>query len=458
MGRWQTEYYDQVLGLKLKTLVCGAIARAKLERNDPHPPPQISYESFVQSLDHGDSFTTTLVDILVKELAERQKRPSSSDRHLLAERTVRSLKNLTGCRIYRQPIPPRSLHDFYVSRSSDNTLSDWAGNPVPPDPLELEIDEEEIDPPTPPSPSDPTVFQPFAELAGPPILRGSFATQTADVSTDDENQHFPPGYQSRGTSSTIPHYNLSRHSSLNRDPSIRRLVRSRTNDFNEFTSRRRALGRSGQTADQEPDAPDRLSTSSTRRSTSSDVNVAENSAGRDRGTEIDGVLPAPTNGNTVLRRNDILRLRSSEDPEYTLESALTTRSNFHLYGSRTNAAAPSSSRLTVHIPRRPRIRRSNPSNAAPTSTDGYTHTVRIGSPPVSNHPELQSTRFSLPRSASPLDVEYLRRLAGEYTPPPFVNADDTAASSGNTENREQVSNINLPTPRSISPEGRSLSQ
>lgn len=399
--------------------------------------------------------------VTFQELAERQKRSSSSDRHLLAERTVTSLKNLTRCRIYRQTIPAqRTFHDFYVSRSSDNTLSDWAGNPVPPDPLELEIDEEEIDPPTPPSPSDPTVFQPFAEFSGP-ILRGSFAAQTADVSTDDENQHFTPGYQSRGTPPTLPHYNLSRHSSLNREPPIRRLVRSRTNDFNEFTTRRRALGRSTQTADQEPDAPDRLSTTSTRRSTSSDVNVAENPVGRDRGAEIDGVLPTPpANGNAILRRNDILRLRSSEDPEYSMESALTTRSNFNLYGSRTNSAAPSSSRLTVHIPhlRRPRIRRSNQSNPALPSTDGYTHTVRIGSPPVNNHPELQSTRFSLPRSASPLDVEYLRRLAGDFTPPPFSNADDTPASSGNRENRERVSTINLPTPRSISPEGGSLSQ
>lgn len=45
---------------------CGAITRANLEKDDPQAAPTISYENFVQDLDHGDSFTTTLVDILVK--------------------------------------------------------------------------------------------------------------------------------------------------------------------------------------------------------------------------------------------------------------------------------------------------------------------------------------------------------------------------------------------------------
>jgi hypothetical protein len=40
----------------------GAITRAKLEKNEP----MISYELFVEELDAGDSFTTSLIDILVK--------------------------------------------------------------------------------------------------------------------------------------------------------------------------------------------------------------------------------------------------------------------------------------------------------------------------------------------------------------------------------------------------------
>jgi len=44
----------------------GAIERAKLEQDEPDATPAITYERFVQDLDHGDSFTTTLVEILVK--------------------------------------------------------------------------------------------------------------------------------------------------------------------------------------------------------------------------------------------------------------------------------------------------------------------------------------------------------------------------------------------------------
>jgi hypothetical protein len=40
----------------------GSIKRAILERSEP----SISYEAFVEELDTGDSFTASLVDVLVK--------------------------------------------------------------------------------------------------------------------------------------------------------------------------------------------------------------------------------------------------------------------------------------------------------------------------------------------------------------------------------------------------------
>jgi hypothetical protein len=40
----------------------GAITRSKLEKTDP----LITYENFVEELDAGDSFTTSVVDILVR--------------------------------------------------------------------------------------------------------------------------------------------------------------------------------------------------------------------------------------------------------------------------------------------------------------------------------------------------------------------------------------------------------
>ncbi|GJJ07236.1 hypothetical protein Clacol_001436 [Clathrus columnatus] len=446
----------------------GAIARAKLEENDPQPPPQISYESFVQSLDHGDSFTTTLVDILVKELAERQKRPSSIDRHLLAERTAHSLKNLSRCRIYRPASRQQNFPDFYVSRSGDNSAVDWNGVPAPLDPLELEIDEDEIEPPSPPSPADPTVFQPFSDPSASLILRRSFPVQTVDVSTDEESQQ-PTTYPSRRSPPSLPHYNLSRNSpSLSRQSSVRRPVRLRTNDFSEFTTRRRTLGRPDQTS--ETGFDDRSSGATT--SETNPLSSLHNSAGH--GAEIGGALslPTSTNGNTISRRNDILRLRSSEDSEPALESALTSRSNFNLYTSSSNSAAPSSSRLSVHMPhwRRPRIRRSNQSNPTLPSSggDGYIHSVRMSSPPVNTLSDVHASRFSLPRSTSPIDIQYHRRpspppfrsasprYSTDFTPTSFsdTQAHDATGSSSNSSNRENHDppSINLPTPRSISPE------
>lgn len=74
-------YHDDVLKEKFKNLVyvvsrirvtplvtyafiCsnGAINRAKLEKNEP----TMTYEAFVSELDIGDSFTTLLIDMLVK--------------------------------------------------------------------------------------------------------------------------------------------------------------------------------------------------------------------------------------------------------------------------------------------------------------------------------------------------------------------------------------------------------
>lgn len=40
----------------------GAIKRAKLEKTEP----QITYEAFVADLAEGDSFTSSLIDVLVK--------------------------------------------------------------------------------------------------------------------------------------------------------------------------------------------------------------------------------------------------------------------------------------------------------------------------------------------------------------------------------------------------------
>jgi len=74
-----TEYYDDVLGAKMRSLVyvalslpyppitevvpsSGAIKRTRLEKAEP----AITYEAFVEDLDRGDSFTTSIIEVLVK--------------------------------------------------------------------------------------------------------------------------------------------------------------------------------------------------------------------------------------------------------------------------------------------------------------------------------------------------------------------------------------------------------
>ncbi|THH33476.1 hypothetical protein EUX98_g708 [Antrodiella citrinella] len=98
MGRWTLDYHDDVLRNKLKTLVAGSVKRAKLEKGEP----TITYEAFVEELDEGDAFTSALIDVLVKEMAERRTRPNPDDRRqFIAERTAKALSLQASSRIYQ---------------------------------------------------------------------------------------------------------------------------------------------------------------------------------------------------------------------------------------------------------------------------------------------------------------------------------------------------------------------
>ncbi|PBK69969.1 hypothetical protein ARMSODRAFT_154305 [Armillaria solidipes] len=92
MGKWTSAHCDDVLNTKIKSLVSGAIKRAMLEKEKMEPT--ISYRDFVEELEPGDSFTTSIIDIMVKELADRRNR-TMSDRKLIAERTAKSLRALS---------------------------------------------------------------------------------------------------------------------------------------------------------------------------------------------------------------------------------------------------------------------------------------------------------------------------------------------------------------------------
>ncbi|GLB34134.1 hypothetical protein LshimejAT787_0110180 [Lyophyllum shimeji] len=244
MGKWTPDYTDDILHSKIKSLVSGAIKRSSLEKTEP----TISYEDFVNDLDTGDSFTTSIIDILVKELAERRTRPNINDRRLIADRSAKSLRLLaTPLRIYRD----RSMGRYHPSRRTAN-LSDYLSAP----PLEMDMEEDE------------DIFE--------RMLDGGSTLEGARINSDlYEAYGTNAGQSSRGVASpsppaedapspvlTQPTHSRSGPWSfssgmgpttfLSRQPSIRRPIRSRTVDFNEFTHRRRSSTREGQNAQGEP--------------------------------------------------------------------------------------------------------------------------------------------------------------------------------------------------------------
>ncbi|KAF8640073.1 hypothetical protein AX17_001314 [Amanita inopinata Kibby_2008] len=264
MGKWTPDYLDDVLHAKIATLVTGAIQRAALDKTEP----RITYETFVKDLDTGDSFTTSFVDILVKELAERRTRPNIGDRRLIADRTAKSLRLLaTPLRIYRE----RPIRNFPIRRTVN--LSDYLS--APPNEMEVEEDDEDFDgvvESTSPYVEGARLNQDLYDAYGLWPTRRMFSTSPSPPAEESSATVRPPPVVSRhGTWSMS---NSSSGASLRRQPSMRLPARSRTVDFSDFTTRRRSSIREslstrpdGNEASAEPreNVSSRDSRSSTRR-------------------------------------------------------------------------------------------------------------------------------------------------------------------------------------------------
>ncbi|KAJ2929229.1 hypothetical protein H1R20_g7864, partial [Candolleomyces eurysporus] len=82
-------FFQSLLNTRDRT---GATAAAAAVDNDA-TIGNVTYENFVKDLDPGDSFAATMIDIMVKELAERRIRPQT-DRRFLSARTMKSLRQL----------------------------------------------------------------------------------------------------------------------------------------------------------------------------------------------------------------------------------------------------------------------------------------------------------------------------------------------------------------------------
>ncbi|KAI0272831.1 hypothetical protein BGY98DRAFT_151809 [Russula aff. rugulosa BPL654] len=261
------EYYDDVLSAKIKSLVSGAVKRSRLEKLEP----SISYEAFVEDLDPGDSFTTTLTELLVREMAERRQR-QAADRRLISDRTAKGLRTLASSqRIYRD----RTGRGVTARRPL--YLTDY----LPPDEMDLDDDNDSLE----------SMVDPSGAVEGARMNSELYDTYAnpGSSSTDPHISPTPPHLRHMLRSATRREdWVLLRDTSpdgwgppsptaapsappLTRQPSIRRLpARSRTVDFTDFTSRRRSSGREGNNnvvPGPEPEADDSASSTTTTTTT-----------------------------------------------------------------------------------------------------------------------------------------------------------------------------------------------
>ncbi|PPQ79493.1 hypothetical protein CVT25_003375 [Psilocybe cyanescens] len=231
MGKWTPNYVEDILHSKISSLVSGAIRRASVEKE-----PSITYENFVNELDSGDSFTTSIIDILVKEIADRHTRPYH-DRKFLAERTIRTLRQLSShARSYPGRMSGRSHSRRAVNLTEYFTAS--------PNELEMDDDDDEyVEPVSLPGGSDSesarlnAMHAEFHASVWPPAPTRRITASPSPVS---DEWPLPPASWAApaSSSSTVAPANLSRQ------PSIRRAApRTRLVDFNDYTARRRTTTR-----------------------------------------------------------------------------------------------------------------------------------------------------------------------------------------------------------------------
>ncbi|KAI0638439.1 hypothetical protein C8Q77DRAFT_1091067 [Trametes polyzona] len=207
----------------------------------------ITYETFVEDLDVGDSFTVSLIDILVREVAERHARPDDDKNLYISAITAEmlrrqaSMNQVEGHRSERlnrmmrrrnlgissQDRPPAAT--ARRAMMSDSEGEEDYGTALNTGPFEgARINTDLYDAYSPSTDDLP------GTLARQTMWRSGSSSPPPEGPVDSG---FPP--LSIGGAST----------SLTRQPSIRRASRTRWTDFDVFTSRRRTLLRNSVTQD-----------------------------------------------------------------------------------------------------------------------------------------------------------------------------------------------------------------
>lgn len=383
----------------------------------------------------------------IKELADRQTRPSPSDRHMLARRTARSLRALASRHPYGHGSP-----EFYMSRASgagDSNAWDLSTRSTD----DIDVEDIAITPPSPPplhrfSPLDhaPT----FGLFTNPVPMRRSFHVQTGEVETDEEMAATdePARRTPAITRSSLP----SRATTLTRQSSIRRASRTRLSTanteshFSDFAARRRLAGR----LDQEEHS--RASGSGSGESSMDLANLLHAHYTRgDRGEDTDGTVPVSAFANALTRRG-LSRARSQDG--HGISSDNLSHDRYLTFHASNSSTSPGSS-ASRPAPNFPRLRRGGvrAPESLPTVGDGYLHTVRISSPPIpgllSNRDLHETEGVRRSSSVSSTEIDQVDSERSDLWPPQFRGGTQEN-STGRSE--QSSSTINLPTPRSISPE------
>ncbi|KIY52324.1 hypothetical protein FISHEDRAFT_10313, partial [Fistulina hepatica ATCC 64428] len=105
-----------------------AIQRSREEKADL----SYTYECFAHDLDEGDAFTTSILDLLVNELADRSRRTAGNEKRMISETTARSLRRLSL---------PNNVYRERRSHSSRRiNLTEYLTQPLD---LQTEADEDE---------------------------------------------------------------------------------------------------------------------------------------------------------------------------------------------------------------------------------------------------------------------------------------------------------------------------
>ncbi|KAI0245273.1 hypothetical protein BJV78DRAFT_1079420, partial [Lactifluus subvellereus] len=119
-------YYDDVLSAKVKSVVSSMVKRSKLEKSKL----TISYKAFVEDLDPGDSFTTMLTELLIREMAEHHQCQAAADCQLISNHMANGLCTLAlSQRVYHHP-GVCSLNAYHSYNLTDHLT-------MPPEELQL---------------------------------------------------------------------------------------------------------------------------------------------------------------------------------------------------------------------------------------------------------------------------------------------------------------------------------